>query len=249
MMVTVTFAMALAFTAVHLLVGRMRFLDVVPRSRWLSFAGGVAVGYVFLHIVPELGAHAAVFADATGYAAPFAEAAVYTLALAGLVLFYGIERAIVVSRDTRRAKEGRDRPARGMFRLHIGASALLIFVIAYLLNHREDATLAGLALYFVAMMLHFVTADHGGRLHHPELYDSRGRWVLAAATLAGWAGGVAFALPPLAIGGLFAFVAGGIVLVVLKEELPEERKSYFVPFLGGATLYAALVLGELYLVT
>ncbi|RXZ65625.1 hypothetical protein [Pelagerythrobacter rhizovicinus] len=246
--VAATLAMALGFVAVHVFVGRLTFLDVVPRSRWLSFAGGVAVGYVFLHIMPELGAHAAAFSAGTGYATPVAEAAVYTLALAGLVLFYGAERAIIVSRGMRRAKEGRDRPERGMFRLHIGASALLIFVIAYLLNHREDATVPGLALYFVAMALHFITADYGVRCHHPELYDRQGRWILAAATLAGWGAGVAVALPQVAIGGLFAFIGGAIVLVVLKEELPEERKSYFLPFVGGAVLYAILAAGELYLV-
>lgn len=244
----VTLAMALGFAAVHLLVGRLTFLEVVPRSRWLSFAGGVAVGYVFLHIMPELGAHAAAFSAATGYAEPLAEAAVYTLALAGLALFYGAERAIIVSRGNRRESEGRDRPEHGMFRLHIGASALLIFVIAYLLNHREDPTLAGLALYFVAMALHFVTADYGVRRHHPELYERQGRWLLAAATLIGWGMGLAIALPPIAIGGLFAFVGGAIVLIVLKEELPEERKSYFLPFLAGAVLYATLTMGELHLV-
>lgn len=89
-----------------------------------------------------------------------------------------------------------------------------------------------------------MTADFGTRTHHPEIYDARGRWVLAGATLVGWLLGVLVGLPQIAIGGLFAFVAGGIVLLVLKEELPEERKSYFLPFLGGVVLYAALVLGE-----
>ena len=242
-----TLLMALAFCGVHVFVGRLRGLERTPRSRWLSFAGGVAVGYVFLHILPELGAHAGVFERATGLDAALAEGAVYTLSLVGLVLFYGLERALAVSRDERREEEGRDRPEHGVFWLHIGASGLLILVIAYLLNHREDPTVAGLVLYFAAMMLHFVTADFGTRTHHPQLYDHRGRWVLSAATLGGWALGLAVELPEMAIGGLFAFVGGGIVLLVLKEELPEERQSYFLPFLAGAVLYAALVLGEVWL--
>lgn len=243
----VTFLMALAFCAVHVFVGRLHWLDRTPRSKWLSFAGGVAVGYVFLHIMPELGVHAGTFERATGLAAELAEALVYTLSLAGLALFYGLERALLDSKDERKAEEGRDRPHHPVFWLHIGASALLVLLIAYLLNHREDPTPAGLALFFAAMMLHFVTADFGTRTHHPEIYDRRGRWVLAVATLVGWLLGVLVRLPPIAIGGLFAFVAGGIVLLVLKEELPEERKSFFQPFLGGALLYAALVLGETHL--
>ena len=246
-MVLTTLLMALAFSAVHIFVGRLRWLDQTPRSRWLSFAGGVAVGYVFLHILPELGAHARTFERATGLEARLAEGLVYTLSLAGLALFYGLERALAASRDQRIAQEGRDRPHHPVFWLHIGASALLVALISYLLNHREDASSAGLALYFAAMLLHFVTADFGTRTQHPEIYEARGRWVLVVATLGGWGLGLLVALPELAIGCLFAFVGGGIVLLVLKEELPEERKSFFLPFLGGAVLYAALVLGETHL--
>ena len=236
--------MAAAFCAIHIFVGRLRFLNVTPRSRWLSFAGGVAVGYVFLHILPELGAHGQTFREATGLATMFAEAWVYTLSLAGLVLFYGIERAIVVSRDGEMQRGGPERPQPGIFWVHIAANSMLAMIVAYLLNHREDAEPLGLALYFVALLLHFVTADHAARSDFPELYDKAGRWAIVAATLAGWALGVAVQLPKLAIGCLFAFIGGGIVLVVLKEELPEERLSRFGPFLLGASIYAALVLAE-----
>lgn len=240
-----TFAMALAFCGVHLFVGRLRFLEVTPRSRWLSFAGGVAVGYVFLHVLPELSAHVTTFERAIGLDAVAAEGCIYALSLLGLALYYGIERAIKSSREERRAS---DAPESGVFWLHIGATSVLVAIIAYLLNHREDATAAGLALYFGAMVLHFVTADFGTRSHHPDLYDGRGRWALAGATLAGWATGLLVELPELIIGGLFAFVGGGIILLVLKEELPEERQSRFAPFAAGAGTYALLVLTERILV-
>ncbi|NJL21613.1 MAG: hypothetical protein HC895_13625, partial [Leptolyngbyaceae cyanobacterium SM1_3_5] len=42
---------------------------------------------------------------------------------------------------------------------------------------------------------------------------------------------------------LFAFLAGGIVLNVLKEELPEDRESHFWSFAIGAIGYAVLLLG------
>ena len=239
--------MALAFCGVHVFIGRLRFLDVEPRSAWLSFAGGVAVGYVFLHLLPEIAAHGPVFARSTGLGEAISESWVYALSLAGLALFYGTERALAVSRDRRMTTEGRDRPEHGTFWLHVAASALLIFIIAYLLNHREDATPAGLALFFGAMVLHFLTADFGARADHPELYDAKGRWVLVAATLGGWLTGTMVELPSIAIGCLFAFTGGGIVLLVMKEELPEERKSRFGPFVAGAALYAALVIGERYL--
>ena len=239
-----TGAMALAFCAVHILVGRLRFLESKPRSAWLSFAGGVSVAYVFLHIMPELAAHGEVFTEATGLEMAFAESWVYTLSLAGLVLFYGLERAIVVSRTARMAGGGDDRPEQLVFWLHVGASSVLIFIVSYLLNHREDSSPIELFLYFGALLLHFVSYDFGTREDHPDLYDRYGRWALAAATLIGWITGTVVMLPELAIGCLFAFVGGSIVLVILKEELPEERESRFVPFLVGTVLYAVLVLTE-----
>ena len=39
-----------------------------------------------------------------------------------------------------------------------------------------------------------------------------------------------------------AFLAGGVILNVLKEELPEERKSRIAPFFIGAFGYAAILL-------
>jgi len=54
--------------------------------------------------------------------------------------------------------------------------------------------------------------------------------------------GLVVELPEAAIAVLTAFLAGGVVLNVLKEEIPEERQSRFWAFALGAALYAALLL-------
>ena len=46
-MVLITLAFVIVFAAVHLGIGRLKFLSNAPRSAWLSAAGGVAVAYVF----------------------------------------------------------------------------------------------------------------------------------------------------------------------------------------------------------
>lgn len=92
-MLALTALFVFGFVLVHLFVGRLRFLDVVPRSRWLSFAGGVAVAYVFLHILPELGGHRRTFAAQLELGERAAESWVYLVALAGLALFYGLSTA------------------------------------------------------------------------------------------------------------------------------------------------------------
>lgn len=235
-------AAALVFVLVHLFVGRLRFLDVEPRSRWLSFAGGIAVAYVFLHILPELAAHRATFAEGLGVGEAAAEAWVYLLALAGLAVFYGLERAAKRSRGRSRASAGVDVVEGRTFALHLGAFALYNVLIGYLLLHREEPGIAPLLLFATAMTLHFVVNDFGLRTDHKHRYDLSGRWILSAAVVAGWALGVFVDVPEVAVGFLFAFLAGGVVLNVLKEELPEERESRFWPFAAGAVGYAGVLL-------
>lgn len=209
------------FAAVHVLGPRLRFLGGVPRSAWLSAAGGVSVAYVFVHLLPELAVHQETLA---------AERLVYLVALAGLALFYGLERLV------------RSSPRADVFSLHLGSYALYNLLIGYLLVHREEQDPRGLAIYAVAMSLHFVVNDHGLRADHGEAYDRRGRWWLAAAPVIGWLIGIFVPLPAEALAMLFAFLAGGIVLNVLKEELPEERQSRFSAFAIGTGGYAALLL-------
>ncbi|HEX8645673.1 MAG TPA: hypothetical protein VF715_02155 [Thermoleophilaceae bacterium] len=230
-------AVALALT--HLLAGRLGSLSAVPRSRWLSAAGGVSVAYVFVHLLPELSeAQDAVAEEAEGVL-PFLESHVYLLALAGLSLFYGVE---IASRRSRAASRGGD-DATGpaAFWLSIGSFATYNALIGYLLLHREDPGSTSLILFAVAIAVHFVVNDHGLRAHHKAAYDRIGRWLLAASVLGGWVAGRLTEVSDAAVGLLIAFLAGGVVLNVLKEELPEERQSRFGAFVLGVLVYAALL--------
>jgi hypothetical protein len=49
-------------------------------------------------------------------------------------------------------------------------------------------------------------------------------------------------VPQAVLSLVLAFVAGGVILNVLKEELPEERESRFWAFALGAAGYGALLL-------
>ena len=228
---------------VHLFAGRLRLLDVTPRSRWLSIGSGVSVAYIFVHLLPELTAGQEAVARELGETLDFLEHHVYLLALIGLVVFYGLERTAKNSRKRRRAAGEQDATDAGVFWLHIVSFAVYNALIGYLLFHREDQSLTSLALFFVAMALHFVVNDHGLRAHHKATYQRIGRWALAAAVFLGWGLGLATEISEAALGILLAFLAGGLILNVLKEELPDERDSRFWAFALGAGAYALLLLG------
>ncbi|MDC0886801.1 hypothetical protein OAS19_03315 [Altererythrobacter sp.] len=239
----VTGLIALLFVAIHVTIGQFRELDRQPRSNWLSFAGGIAVAYVFLHILPQLSLHQQEFQASYGMSFLGVELFVFGLALVGLALFYGLDRWARLHADRAARDEAADIP-REVVWTHTGAFALYNVLIGYLLVRGEQEGGWALATYAFALGVHFVTTDHAMRRENPHVYDGTSRWVLSAAIIAGWALGQAVVLPDLFVGCMFALLGGGIILNVLKEELPAERESRALPFFGGAALYGALLIAE-----
>jgi hypothetical protein len=236
---------AAVMTAVHLTSGRLRFLDVIPRSRWLSMAGGVSVSYVFVHLLPELTAGQEVVRRAiSSEALAGIENHIYIVALIGLVAFYSLERVVRISQGRRPSAGSAEGTTTGpgVFALHIASFAVYNILIGYLLLHRIRPGLVSLAFYTVAMALHFLVTDYGLRKDHRRDYDRIGRWALSAALIGGLAAGYLTNLPELWIAILTALLAGGVIPNVLKEELPEERQSRIAPFFLGAFGYAAILL-------
>ncbi|MEO1432629.1 MAG: hypothetical protein AAFV71_26860 [Cyanobacteria bacterium J06633_8] len=236
-----TAAIAVGLALTHLYCRKLRFITV-PRSRWLSAAGGVSVAYVFVHILPELSEHQAVLEETHKGFISYLEHHVYLLALLGLTIFYGLERIASESRDSQQEAGQGYVATQGVFWVHISSFAIYNALIGYLLMHREEPGMKNLVLYSLAMALHFVVNDFGLRENHKHIYDRVGRWILAAAIILGWVIGGGIQIEERAIAVLFAFLAGGIVLNVLKEELPEERESCFWAFGLGALIYTTLLL-------
>lgn len=245
------FTAAILLALVHVLTPSLRFLEGTPRSIWLSLAGGVSVAYVFVHLLPELAAGQEEVSRVVQASETFAERHVYLIALAGLAAFYGLDRLAKTSRSKR---EGAPvQPGRGsaaaeastspqVFWIHMGSFAIYNALIGYLLLHREVMTLSALLFFAVAMALHFLVTDYGLNEDHKKPYRRTGRWVLAASVLLGLGIGYATEISGAAIAVLTAFLAGGVILNVLKEEVPSERQSRFWAFAAGMAGYAALLL-------
>lgn len=249
-------AAAVLLAIVHVMVPWMRFLEGTPRSAWLSIAGGVAVAYVFIHLLPELAlgqesiSRAIRAGSISGFG--FAEHHVYLVALLGLTTFYGLERLAKSSRGTENTTApgtgsgSASRPgtetSRPVFWIHILSFGIYNALIGYLLLHLERQTMSALIFFAAAMALHFVVTDFGLDQDDKAQYRRIGRWVLVVAVFVGLAIGAATQLSDIAIAVLVAFLAGGVILNVLKEEVPSERRSRFWAFGLGIAGYTALLL-------
>jgi hypothetical protein len=214
---------------------------------WLSISGGVAVAYVFIHLLPELAAGQVQLSRATAdWAVRFAERHVYLVALLGLAVFYGLERLAKESRGQLGQGMAGDANApptsRAVFWIHMISFGIYNALIGYLLLHLEHRTTLALAFFTIAMALHFVVTDFGLSEDHQGPFRTTGRWILSGSVLAGFALGIVTEVPESAIAALVAFLAGGVILNVIKEEVPSERRSRFWAFALGMAAYSLLLL-------
>lgn len=232
----VTLFAATLLAVIHILAGRVHSIGVLPGRAWLSAGGGAAVAYVFVHILPELGRGHRIVGERALLGA-FLDRYIYVVALVGFVIFYGLEH--LARKDGPREEET---VSPWVFWVHVGTFGAYNALIGYLLVHRDERGPIALVLFAVAMGLHFLVTDYGLHKHFQKRYHDIGRWLLSAAILVGWAIGQVFPVTETQLHALFALLAGGVVLNVIKEELPEHSATRFVPFLAGVVGYTLLLL-------
>ena len=232
-------AAALVLAMAHVAGGRIRGLDVIPRSALLSAGSGVSVAYVFVHLLPEL-AHVQDEVDELGGGVlPYVERHAWLMALVGLLVFYGLE--LLARRSVAGPTDAGPHPDLVGW-VHIASYSLYNGIVGYLLVERAHESTSALVLFAIAMALHMLVNDHGLRADHGRLYRRFGRWIVAAAVVGGWALAAATDVTSAVLGLLLAFLAGGVVMNVFAEELPEGRQSRWGPLAGAAAAYTALLL-------
>lgn len=163
------------------------------------------------------------------HATPLLDLAIFLVALAGFVLFYGLERLVRGTRGRGPERKASDPPA-GVFYLHLGSFTVYNALITYTMPLRLRTGILFALLFSMAMGLHFVLTDRGLGDNYPHRFRRWGRYVLAGGLMSGWV--LAALLAPtntLVVSLLTAFLAGSVLLTCL-EELPSERRSS----LGGS---------------
>lgn len=240
--VLVALALALVLAALHFLAPRLRRLPGIPEAATASFAGGISVAYVFLHLLPELAEGNEGVAEALRRQledSPLLDLAIFLVALLGFVVFYGLERLAQRSRSP-----GTDPPA-GVYALHLGSFAVYNALITYTMPLRLRTGIVFALLFSLAMGLHFVITDRGLAEQYPRRFRASGRLILSAALLGGWVLVLVFAPTNVLIVSLLtAFLGGSVLLNVFKEEIPTDRSSRFGWFVIGLAGYALLLGAE-----
>lgn len=225
-------AVVIGFALIQFVSGRLAASGPPMSRAWMSFAGGIAVGYVFLHLLPELAVEQARLAREWGKVVS-AGYAIHLTALMGLTFFFAVERACKLVQQA--GQHGATEVV-----LHYGSFALYNASIGYVSIHRAELGMGVLLLYLGAIGPHILLNGYALQDVHRE-HMRIGRWVLSLALLAGWSAGALMQMPPSAPAFFFAFLAGGVILNALKEELPTESESRLWAFLLGLIVYGSII--------
>lgn len=193
------------------------------------------MAYVFVRALPEMSEAQDTFTRVTfDRGLPFLELHVYTAALVGFLIFYGLEHMVLRS-GQKETGEG----ARVAYRLQLGGFAAYSGLVGYLMVHQRTLPTV---LYVVAMALHFLSIDHSLGREYGAVYQGVGRWVLAAAVLLGGATGIATSMSEALLATLLGLNSGGVIINTMIMELPKEKEGRFWPFCFGAVAYSVLLL-------
>ncbi len=133
-------------------------------------------------------------------------------------------------------------PSRVFSTFRITAFAGYSSLIAYLLVHSVWNGGPSLVLYTLAMAFHLLLVDRSLAGEHYGSYESRGRWILALAVLAGWFAGILTSIPEQWLARITGFVCGGVIMNTLVVELPEGRGGRFWPFVLAAAAYSLVLI-------
>jgi len=234
-----SFAGALLIVTVHLLAGRLHFLDRRDGAA-LDFLAGIALAYVFVDILPHLAGKQSHF-DEGGYS--FLQHHIYIMALVGFLSYMA-----VILLDERRRKAGSGEnvgwaSAPWPIKIEAGSFACYAFIVGYMLAEQPTHRIEPALVFAVVMAAHFIGLDHLFHRRYPRLYDSVVRYLTTAGLLIGWLLGWFVEMPDVLYAAVFAFLAGGIMIVGVIFELPRVTSARrYWSFCGGAAAFTLAIL-------
>lgn len=232
---------AAALAAVHLWAQGIRSLTRPLRTRLLSAGGGVAAAYVFLRLLPEMyDLQQEVSATATGLLGRV-DHHIYIFALAGLLVFYVLERSTTLAGGPDRRTGGSrwSELASWVTWATYGSYVTFSILVGYLIAERTG--LDSYLVFVVAFGIHFYMMDQWLRDHHEASYLTVGRWLCSAAVVVGLVLGWLVELPVVAMAGIVGLLAGGLIMSSMRDEIPDERDSRPAWFVLAAVTYALLL--------
>ncbi len=219
----------------HYLSPYLREIPGLNYQRIRSLAAGVAMSYVFLHMLPNLiesrnAIHALL--EQTTTMSPFKDLIVFALALLGFEVFYILER-ICIQKDTKEKEL--------TYRLDLSKYFIYNALITYTMLVRIETGINYAIVFTMAMGFHFVLTDNYFAHHYSHLFKKKSHLFLLLGLLVGFLLATLFPVNVLASAFLTAFLAGAILYNSFAQELSLRNTSSMGFFFLGTVIMGLLL--------
>lgn len=226
---------------IHWGVPHFKKLNIIDNAILNSIIGGVALGYILLHLLPSLMLNVDDLREETHTNFLGTEKnltfVIFLFVLIGFLTLYILEK--IAHDKTKNNQES----SQITYIANLGTLTYLNFVIALMMPAIASESLAALIAFTLIMGFHFVLQDQSMQHHFPQRFEQWGRYTIMVGIVIGWLVGV-FLLPhahtiPATL--MAAFLAGALILGTVKIEFSLfEGHSHFPTFIASLCLEAAI---------
>lgn len=198
------------------------FSGRIPKKsgKFLSFATGISVTYIFLYLMPE------VMMSTTSHSLIFVLLGFSVLR----VLEIHIHRHHSLSIMKRELKE-----------LHASIFFIYHFFLGVVLYNILGSNILGGALFFFPLLFHTTISSASLVEMDKKISGIRLRLVLSLSTLVGITISILVRIPHIVDAVVLGFITGALLYVIIRDSMPKETRAQPSYFLLGVILYTVLI--------
>lgn len=234
------FSSILIFSLVYFL--DLNLLHKIDEAILNSFAAGIGVVYIFIHMLPQLAHRQAVlmdsFYDVNLLGSSFA---IYIVALIGFIFFYLFDQILVYT-DQLPTKVYEKTMERSIYWANVFFVVAYNMMIGYVVGSYNLNSVSYQLIFLLAYFIHFIALKWGIYHVSPALYNDRARYPIALGLFIGYFIALFFNISENIFIIIEALITGAMILMVFKHELPNEKDSRNTAFLVGIILSLFLFL-------
>ena len=176
----ISFSTVLLLALAHVYNGLLFPRNREKQAIFESISAGVAVGYLFLRLLPKLAEAQPVLLSATDTGLyGFLEHHAYLVALIGFLFYFASDQTVQIAE-----KLDKERRISGVHKTIIYVHASMFsgycFLVGYLIAEIQANNYAQLFLTGLVMTLHFIAVDYGIRHRFTDYYNYWLKWLLFA---------------------------------------------------------------------
>ena len=198
------------------------------------------MAYVFIHLLPELASGGSELSEVQGLVdyvpAPLVEALLFLVALGGVLVVFSLNVLM---------KQRESAPPFAVW-LQLFNVAAINYLYAYSLPSLITTGVGYGVLFTVVISAHVLLMDRYAAVHHPQRFRRRNRWIGSAALVLGLLHACLFhPVDALTLATATAFLGGGLLMAVFREELPDLHQTRLPWLLAGCGGMGMLLLLQL----